>query len=156
MTWEELGALCPSPAPEKCNLSHSSTWVLGSLFPFYFELPCWRSALGALPRFSLQARRTWRNQGYNDPGLKPQCLASVAGPLYGASLPPRVLSVEACVRAWGWDQRGLGAWEEREEAMGLAMLLTHSAARWLQAGNKNGAQLWLLFPASLNRVAERI
>lgn len=46
-----MWALCPSLPPEKCSLSHSSTWVLGSLFPFYFKLPCWRSALGAQSPF---------------------------------------------------------------------------------------------------------
>lgn len=35
---------------------------------------------------------------------------------------------------------GLGAREEKEEPMGHTMLLTHSAARWLQAGSKNGAR----------------
>lgn len=91
MTWEELGALCPSPPQRSTVLSHSSTWILGSLFPFILSSLAGESALGLSP-FSLQARRTWRNQGYTDPGLKPQCLASVAEPLCGASLPPRVLA----------------------------------------------------------------
>ncbi|KAK2492785.1 hypothetical protein MC885_000906, partial [Smutsia gigantea] len=38
---------------------------------------------------------SWRNQGCTGPGLKPECLASVAGCFVWCLGPPRLLSVEA-------------------------------------------------------------